>query len=1009
MKHIYSILLLLLTGMHLPAQTIDWVNYGGGSDYDIATGLAKDASGNFFMTGRVLGSGIFDIVPVSGGLFITKYSSNGSLLWITNEGNDHAYGQGVCLDNNGNVYVAGWMDSIVLFGNTLLTTFGQHDVVLAKFNSLGSLIWVKQFGGTGNDKAYDIKCDWHNNIYLTGYFSSEAQFGNFSAQAASDSTDIFIAKCDTAGNIQWVTTAGGIKDDDCSSIFVDTTGNIFITGSFRVSAYFGNDSVVSLGREDIFIARYDTAGNIVWVRSTGSVKDDNGVAICADHSGNCYVTGNFKDAISFCGNTFTTYTKDAIILSYSPSGNCRWSTRISGNYGTDATCISINEENRVFVGGFFHSYINLEGLSLSSVGDRDIFIARYDSIGFIESAYRSGGYDEDACFSILPVENNSIVIAGGFSASAWFGSFYLSSHGKSDAFIAKVSLPTLSIVSISDSVFCAGEQFDVVYQANGYFVPGNNFNIQITDSTGTIIYFTCGYLTSTVSGTVHGAIPSNFNVGSYYRLRLTSSNPLCVASRMNSPIALYQKPIVSISGLSSVCVNDSSLLVASGASTYQWVPANYLSSSTNDSVFAFPIVTTTFSVTGTNDYGCSNTASTTVTITLTAPNVTITAYGSTTVCQNQTVHLQTNNMSGVSYQWSLNGNAISGAIYSSYYAPQTGTYTCIATNACGATESNAIEVIVNPLPQVSMGSLLPVCVGTPAFALTSGFPAGGTYSGSYVSNGNFNPSTAGNWTVTYSYTDSNGCTATAYTIISVLALPNVSFSSPQTAFCETDAPFTLSGGNPSGGTYGGPGVSNGVFDPSAVGSGTFSITYTYTNINGCSKTVTVHFTVSAMPNVTLTMDTTICIYIPTFTLTGGVPSGGTYYVDGSSSTVFNPSDLGAGYHSVVYKKISGTCTAYDTVIVQVDLCTFIIESSFPESITLFPNPATDEVMLQISSSDLSKIAIYNEVGKCVKGVSPENFHDNDNLLIDVHSLPRGIYTLVVMSEAGKYFAKLVLQ
>ena len=108
-------------------------------------------------------------------------------------------------------------------------------------------------------------------------------------------------------------------------------------------------------------------------------------------------------------------------------------------------------------------------------------------------------------------------------------------------------------------------------------------------------------------------------------------------------------------------------------------------------------------------------------------------------------------------------------------------------------------------------------------------------------------------TINYNYTDPNGCSAASSTTITVVADPTVTFANISTS-CVGSAPVTLSTGSPAGGVYSGPGVSNGVFDPTVAGGpGTYNITYTYTNPTGCTGTATGTVTVGNPATVSIMM------------------------------------------------------------------------------------------------------------------------------------------------------------
>lgn len=388
-------------------------------------------------------------------------------------------------------------------------------------------------------------------------------------------------------------------------------------------------------------------------------------------------------------------------------------------------------------------------------------------------------------------------------------------------------------------------------------------------------------------------------------------------------VNVNQTPTITITPASpSICQGQSVNLVASGASSYIWHHGNTLNDSTLASVTASPLATTTYTVNATSAQNCSGVGQVTVTV-YNAPQANVSGGG--TICNNGT--------STATVTITLTGTSPWTVVYSNGTTPTTvnvttspysfttsagGTYTVTSVtdghNCNGFGVGSAIVNVVN-LPVVTLPQFPNTCISTPAFALTGGTPAGGTYTGPGVTNNNFNPANAGigTHTITYTYTDgTTTCTNSTTNTITVEALPTVTLQ-PFNPVCVNAAPFTLSGGSPAGGTYSGPGVAGNIFTASAAGVGTHTITYTYTNtLTQCSNSTTGQITVNSLPVVSFTQLTSPCLNDPAITLTEGSPAGGVYSGPGVVNGVFTPSDAGAGIHTITYTYTDAVTTCSNT-------------------------------------------------------------------------------------------------
>ncbi len=291
-----------------------------------------------------------------------------------------------------------------------------------------------------------------------------------------------------------------------------------------------------------------------------------------------------------------------------------------------------------------------------------------------------------------------------------------------------------------------------------------------------------------------------------------------------------------------------------------------------------------------------------------APNVSVTS--NSPICEGADIMLNENG--GLAVDWNWQGPAFSaGSIQNptilNASATDNGMYYVTITDAAGCINVDSIFVSVTGTGSISFGNTGPFCVMQTPSNITA-TPSGGTFSGTGITDGalgTFDPAIAGTGltTITYNFTDGNGCSGSATVDVTVLASPTVTLD-PIGPFCVTD-PDTLLVGLPAGGTYTGVGIidgMNGRFDPGVAGPGTHTISYTFTNAQNCSETATADITVGAIPSVQLDGAGPFCRSNPPVILTG-TPAGGLFYGTGITDTmggVFDPSQAVAGSNMIQY-------------------------------------------------------------------------------------------------------------
>lgn len=343
-----------------------------------------------------------------------------------------------------------------------------------------------------------------------------------------------------------------------------------------------------------------------------------------------------------------------------------------------------------------------------------------------------------------------------------------------------------------------------------------------------------------------------------------------------------------------------------------------------------------------------------------------------------------------------------GTISGTPTATGTFNFTVTANDASGCSGSQSYSItVVCPSDPIVFSAFPAICSNDNDYTLMEASPAGGLYSGTGVSSGIFDPS-AGTQTIDYLYTDPYGCAFSQSSTINVNTSPVVS----QTSFssvCSNIGLVSLSGGLPAGGVYSGTGVTGTDFD---VNSGTQLLTYTYTDANGCSTSASETIVVNTAPTVTLGLPVTeMCANWTSSTLSGGMPTGGTYSGSGVSSGEFNPATAVVGNNIVSYTYMDGNgCSNIATESIFVNSCAGVEEGT-NESIAIFPNPSTGIVNLMAhSKGQITRIQLFDLGGKEMKITAQ---YENENVVLDISSCPSGEYLLKALVNNETIETKLI--
>jgi hypothetical protein len=298
-----------------------WVSQISGTGFQPTSRIAVDAAGNAYVVGIIIGNGNFAGTTITNfapayDYFVAKYSgANGSVLWVRRAGGSTVgvAGQqstGVAADAAGNSYVTAVMHGAVKFGETNIINVSGTNFYLAKHDPDGNLLWVREvtggvLDGAGGFNERGCAVDPAGNVYAVSNFKGVASFGSI-ALTNTGGFDVFVAKYDPNGNLLWARQANGTGNDANRNIAVDSDGNAYVAGLFSGTTLFGNTTLTARSGTDVFVAKYDADGNLLWVKQAGGSGGDNGIGVAADGCGNTYVAGTFSSSAVFGNINLTT-------------------------------------------------------------------------------------------------------------------------------------------------------------------------------------------------------------------------------------------------------------------------------------------------------------------------------------------------------------------------------------------------------------------------------------------------------------------------------------------------------------------------------------------------------------------------------------------------------------------------------------------------------------------------------------------------------------------------------
>ncbi len=437
---------------------------------DVAADASPLGTGSHYTTGD-WGKGNINLSGITlsskeSSFYVAKYKpiNTGGIEWavqgtaMSQEDNDaECRVNKIVVDPAGNSYIIGTYAGVLSVKGQppLIDEPLQRKPFIAKFDPNGVCLYLRQVSGpTCGVFMGEIAVDDAGNAYVAGAFCGKRTFGAVlgttlgitleadGGQDAFPNEDVYIAKFDDKGFLQWVHQAGGTLDDgrhpDLSfeggvHISASPSGNCYVTAPFRGLGFFGATNyvngiglggaiLISKGKEDIFVAQYDTKGNFKWVQQIGSVDDDFPRAIETDASENTYVTGNLTTATDFNGPILSPQPDaSGFLAKYNVSGTLQANKLIGGTVNGGLT---VDSKNAIlYIAGRNDNTATFDGKTFS-IGGLPHYIVGYNTDNMTFSWYQHSISRDD--ISLASDNHKNCYAAGHFFNKALFGNISLS-------------------------------------------------------------------------------------------------------------------------------------------------------------------------------------------------------------------------------------------------------------------------------------------------------------------------------------------------------------------------------------------------------------------------------------------------------------------------------------------------------------------------------------------------------------------------------------------------------